>query len=561
MVSSLLIDIGAIILFAAFLALVTKFLRQPLVLGYLIAGILIGPLVFGLITNTDLIRQLAELGIAFLLFVVGLELDLKKFKQLGTVVVVAGILQVILVTIISAYVAGLWLNSVEALYIGLIIAFSSTMIVIKLISDKAELQTLHGKIILGILLVQDVLVVLVLSMLNGLGNTSLLAFISLFKGLALILIFYFVGRYVLNYVLRASASSPELLFVVSIAIAFIYSALAYLLGFSIVIGAFIAGVALASSPYSIEIVGRVMSLKDFFLVIFFVSLGMQITSVSFDGLGYLLLSALFLVVIVKPLIIFALLKLFKQSNRTSFSSAISLAQISEFSLVLAGAGVALGHLNNGLFSLVVILGAITITLTSYLIKYDRNMYGFLHPLMIGIETNPRHFITGKLEKPMKDHIIIIGAHRMASRIIETLKSKRKNFVVLDFNPDRVQALNKMGIKCIYGDYGNLHVLESLDVKDASVVISTVPNTYENINLIKMVKKSNKDVTTIVKTHSAFDALMLYREGADFVIFPEYLSGQKVADYLAHLSKKNIRKWGKYYRLQLVDEIRNNRLFM
>ncbi len=561
MISSLLIDIGIIVLAAAILALFTKFLRQPIILGYVIAGLLIGPLVWGFVNNVTLVKQLSELGIAFLLFIVGLELDLNKFKQLGSVVAVTGILQVVLVTIVAAYFAGFWVNTIEALYIGLIVAFSSTMVVVKLIADKSELDTLHGKIILGILLVQDILVVVALSLLQSFGSTSFLTIISLVKGIALILVSYLVGRYLLSYVLKASASLPELLFVVSIAIAFLYSALAYYLGFSIVIGAFIAGVALASSPYSVEIVGRVISLKDFFLVIFFVALGMQITSFSFDGSFNFLLSLLFLVVVVKPLIVFGLLKMFKQSNRTSFSSSISLAQISEFSLVLAGTGVALGHLGNNIFSLVIILGAITITLTSYLIKYDRNIYGAIHPFLLKIETSPKHFDIEKLDKVMKNHIVIIGAHRMASKIIETLKSKKKNFVVLDFNPDRVKELNRRGIRCVYGDYGNLHVLDSVNISEAKYVISTVPNLHDNIRLIKLAKKSNQNVILIVKTHSAFDALMLYREGVDFVIFPEYLSGQKVADYLTHLDSKEIKKWGRSYRLQLIREIRENRLFM
>src|SRR3989344_8221692 len=250
MINSLLIDIGLIILFAAVCALISKLFRQPIVLGYVIAGFLIGPLMLAFIKNASLIEQLAELGIAFLLFIVGLELDLKKFKQLGWVVGITTCLQVGLVTLVTFFVARNWLTSVEALYIGLIVAFSSTMVVIKLIKDKNELETLHGKISLGILLVQDILVVLALSLLQGLGNTSVFALLSVLKGLALILVSYLVGKYIFNYILKLSASIPELLFVVSLAISFIYAAIAYYLGFSIVIGAFIAGVALASSPYS-----------------------------------------------------------------------------------------------------------------------------------------------------------------------------------------------------------------------------------------------------------------------------------------------------------------------
>src|SRR3989338_6890227 len=529
MVSSLLIDIGLIILFAAFLALIVKFFRQPLVLGYVLAGILIGPLAFGLITNAELIKQLAELGVAFLLFIVGLELDISKFKQLGWVVGIVGVLQVILVTFVATLIATIWLNTTEALYVGLIVAFSSTMLVVKLMEDKNELQTLHGKIVLGILLVQDILVVLALSLLQGIGNSSFFALISLVKGLGLILVSYLIGKYIFNYVLRLTASLPELLFVVALAISFTYAALAYYLGFSIVIGAFIAGVALASSPYSFEIVGRLI--------------------------------LLLLIIIIKPFIIFWLLKSFKQSNRTCFSTSLSLAQISEFSLVLAGSGVASGHLSQGVFSLVIIIGAITFTLTSYLIKYDRGIYSIFYPILKKIETNPKNFNIERLEKEMSNHIIIIGAHRMASRIIETLKLKRKDFVVLDFNPERVKQLMNEGINCIYGDYGNIHVLEILNIKKAKMLISTVQNLHDNIRLVKIAKFANKNLITIINTHSAMDALLLYREGVDFFIFPEYLAGQKVADYLTHLDAKGIKKWGKNYREKLVDEIRKNRLFM
>ncbi len=561
MINTLLIDIGIIILFAALLALITKFFRQPLVLGYVIAGFLIGPAVFGFITNQDLIKQLAELGVAFLLFIVGLEIDLNKFKQLGGVITVVGILQVFLVTLVGTLFAGIWLNPTQSLYIGLIVAFSSTMLVVKLIEDKSQLQTLHGKIVLGILLVQDLLVVLVLSLLHGLGNNSILAVVSLLKGLALILISYLIGRYLFNYLLKMSASIPELLFVVSLAIAFVYSAIAYYLGFSIVIGAFIAGVALASSPYSLEVVGRVISLKDFFLVIFFVSLGMQITGFNFASNLNLLLILLFLVIIVKPFIIFWLLKIFKQSNRTCFSTSISLAQISEFSLVLAGSGLALGHLDQNTFSLIIILGTITFTLTSYFIKYDRGLYSLFYPALKRFETNPKNFNIETFDKDIRNHIIIIGAHRMAARIIEVLKAKKKEFVVIDFDPDRVKGLQREGINCIYGDYGNLHVLENLNIKHAKMVISTVPNFNDNIRLIKISKSLNKNIINIINTHSSMDALLLYREGADFVIFPEYLSGQKVADYLIHLDGKGIKKWGRKYRMQLVDEIVKNKLFM
>jgi len=561
MINSLLIDIGIIILFSALVAIITKILRQPIVLGYLIAGLLIGPLAFKLITNTELIKQLAELGVAFLLFIVGLELDINKFKQLGWVVSITTVLQVALVTIVAAFFASIWLNKLEAMYIGLIVAFSSTMIVVKLLEDKGEMQTLHGKIILGILLVQDILVVLALSLLKNLQTTSTGAIIGLLQGVALIIISYLIGKYLFEYILKFTASTPELLFITALAIAFTYATLAYFIGFSIAIGAFIAGIALASSPYSVEIVGRVTSLKDFFLVIFFTSLGMQISNINIGSNISLLIIILLLVLILKPLIIFGLLKMFKQSNRTSFSTAISLAQVSEFSLVMAGMGVTLGHITANTFTIILITGAITITLTSYLIKYDRTIYTKIQPIIQVIETNPKNFNIESIDKKLENHIIVIGAHRMATPIIEILKNKKKQFIVIDFNPDRVKQLQKEKVNCIYGDYGNIHVLESVGIEKAKTIISTVPNLDDNLRMIKIVKDHNKTAVIITASSKAMDSLMLYRDGADFVVFPEYITGQKIADYMIHLDNKGIKRWGQGYRTKLIDEIRKNRLFM
>ena len=559
MVNSLILDIGIIVIFAAILALISKFLKQPLVLAYVLAGFLLGPFAFNFIHETSTINELAELGVAFLLFIVGLEFDINKFKQLGWVITITGVLQVLLVAAVTFLFVKTWLNSTEALYIALIIAFSSTMVVVKLLADKSELQTLHGRIILGILLVQDVLAVLAIPLLQSLGNNYLTISISIAKSIALIVVSYFIGKYLFSYILRLSASMPELLFVVALAIGFIYTALASYLGISIIIGAFIAGVALASSPYSTEIIGRVLSLKDFFIIIFFASLGMQITQLN-TNINFLLI-LLVLAIIIKPLILFIILKLFKQSNRTSFSTSFSLGQISEFSLVIAGTGVALGHIASGTFALVIILGTITITLTSYVIKYDRHIYSFIHPILNKIETNHKNFNIEKIEIGLKNHIVLIGAHRMASRIIQTLKEKKEKFIVLDFNPEKVKLLIKKGINCVYGDYGNLYVLENLNIAHAKTIVSTVPSLQDNIRLIKLIREKNKHAIIFIAAHKAMDALLLYKEGADLVIFPEYLSGQKVADYMTHLNIKNVRKWGKYYREQLIDEIRNNNLFI
>ena len=264
MVYSVLIEVGIIILFAALFANISKFLKQPLILGYVIAGVLVGPAVFGLVKNMELITGLSELGIALLLFIVGLELNIKKLKDVGFAGSITGVLQVIITAGIGAAIAYIFLPTTEALYVGFIIAFSSTMIVVKLLSDKGEIDTLHGKLMLAILIIQDVLVVMLIHILNGISNFSWIIILEeLGKGAGILGIGYLTSRFLISGILKHSAKSLELLFITSVSICFLFAALAYYLGFSIAIGAFIAGVCIASLPYSFEIVSRVKSLKDF----------------------------------------------------------------------------------------------------------------------------------------------------------------------------------------------------------------------------------------------------------------------------------------------------------
>ena len=550
-VTTLLIDLGLIILCATVLANLSKLFKQPLILGYVIAGILIGPSFLGLLSNGALIAGLSELGIAFLLFIVGLELNPRKLKQVGSVVTVTATVCVSLMALAGYFVASRYFEFVPSLYLGLILAFSSTMIVIKLISDAGRLNTLHGRLILGILLMQDILVILALPMLKGLSEFSYqFIAISLLKGLVLFLLAYLMGRYLLNKLLEFTASQSELLFVTALGICFIFIGLAHYFSFSIAIGAFLAGLAISSSPYSTEVVGRIVSLKDFFIVLFFVSLGSQLTKFNILEHWQLLLILIGLVVVLKPLIFFVMLKLFKQSNRTAFSTSFSLAQISEFSLIIAAQGLALGQLSSDLFSIVILLAIITITLTPYLISFNHSLFNMVSDKIEGLDRRIRNDHLEHLPKEMKDHIVVIGAHRMGGRIIETLRKKKANFAVLDFNPEIVKKLIKQKVHVMYGDYGNIHVLEALRLEEARMVVCTVNDVSDNLLLLNFAREKNKNIAVILTAKTTPDALLFYRNGANFVIYPAALSGQKVSDLLTHLDKRGLNKWGKVYFKEL-----------
>lgn len=556
MATTILVDIGIIIFFAALFASLARLLKQPLMLGYVVAGLVIGP-VFGILKNQSLILTLSELGITFLLFIVGLELNLNKLKEVGKLVSVITPIQVILITLIGYALASLWVGKIEALYIGLILAFSSTMVVVKLISDKKQLDTLHGRIVVGVLLVQDLLVVLALPLLTTFSSfepvTMLLA---VFKALGLIAVAFVLHQFVFNYIMRASAKSPELLFVNALAICFIFAGLAYILGFSIAIGAFIAGVSLASFPYNLEIVGRVKSLRDFFAVIFFVSLGSQLTLENIPSLIKVIMVLLVVVLLIKPIVIFILLKASRYSNRTSLLSAISLAQVSEFSLVIAALGVSMNHISSQTFDMTVVTAIITILLTSYIIKYDRQIYHFLSRLLAPLEMLTHKKGLESTPKPMKDHIVVFGVHRMGLKIVESLRNKKANFVVVDFNPDIIRSLARQKVRTVYGDYANRELLESLNLENAKMIISTIPDVDGNMVLTEYARMKKKTAMVFVTARSAMEALTLYDAGADFVILPDIIAGQKVADYMVHLNLAGIKKWGRFYHNRILKQKKN-----
>jgi len=547
-------DIGIVIIIATAFAFVAKKLKQPLIPAYVLAGIVIGP-VLGLITNTEVITNLSEIGIAFLLFIVGLEMNLRKLKDVGMVSSVGGLVQMLSIFTFT-FILAVFLGFIyqEAIYLGLIIAFSSTMVVVKLLSDKRTLDTLHGRIIIGFLLMQDILAILVLSILNTMDNfTFTFLVLSVVKGVIVFLVAIGASRYIFPALFEFAAKSQELLFIAAVSISFLFSIvfanigkiIIFLIGmlgvslssnmveylspgFSIAIGAFVAGITLANLPYNIEIIGKIKSLRDFFAVIFFVSLGMELFLGSFMVLLKPLLIFLVLVILLKPLVTMFLCSFFGYKKRTSFSASISLAQISEFSLIIVAQGLFLGHVSQEIFSLTVILAVITIVLTSYFIKYEDKVYFKLAGILEVFDKLTGAY--GHLEYlPRRKHeVILCGYNRIGYSIVNTLKKLKKKLLVVDFNPEVIVDLINEKIPCIYGDIGDSETLERINLKGAEMVISTVPMKRDNLLLIKKTKERNKKAVIFVTSTQIENALKLYDAGADYVILPHFLGGEHVS---------------------------------
>ena len=539
---NIFLDIGMIMIIATVLAYFAKLFKQPLIPAYILTGIILGP-VLGLVTNTEVITTLSEIGIAFLLFIVGMEIDIRKLKHVGFVASFGGIIQIVSVCTI-AFIISLLLGFVvlESVYVALIIAFSSTMVVIKLLSDKRELDTLHGKIIVGILLMQDIAAIIALSVLAALNEFSFAALsYSILKGVIALLFAVWISKNIFPPLFTFAAKSQELLFISAVSVSLLYSILFNYLGFSIAIGAFIAGVSLANLPYHIEIIGKIRSLRDFFSVIFFVSLGMELLLSTFNSIVKPLIILLLLVVIVKPLIIMFTTSFFGYKKRTSFLTSMSLAQISEFSLIIVTQGFLLGHISQEIFSLTILLAIVTITLTTYFVKFENVIYFRFSDLLsifdrlTGSESELEY-----MPRKKRTEIILCGYNRIGYSIVKTLMRLKKNLLVVDFNPEVIKDLIKHKIPSIYGDVGDIEVLERLNFKKVKMAISTVPTKRDNMLLIRAAKKENKKIAVFVTADHIKEALELYDAGADYVVLPHFLGGEHLSllieDFTENINK-------------------------
>lgn len=529
-INAVFFDIGVIIIIATIFAFIAKRLKQPLIPAYIITGLLIGP-IYGLITNRELVTTMSEIGIAFLLFIVGLEMDLKKLKDVAMVAGLGGTIKSLSMFSLGFIIAlVLGFATREAFYIGIIIAFSSTMIVIKLMSDKRELDTLHGRIVIGILLLEDLLAILALSILTSLNGSSVLAIVlALVKGVLLLVIALGLTKFVFPRLFKIAAKSQELLFLTSISICFLLSIISYYLVFSIAIGAFLAGLSLANLPYNFAIIGKVRSLRDFFATIFFVSLGMELMLDNIVKIITPLIILVVLVILIKPIITIFLCSFFGYKRRVSFLTSIYLAQISEFSLIIVSQGLILGHISRSIFTLTILVAIITIIATSYFVQFDDIIYLKIKKFLMPFDRLTERYVELEyLPKKRKTDVILCGHNRIGYSIGRTVRKLRKNLLVVDYNPETIKMLIKKRTSCIYGDIGDIEVLERLPFKEVEMVISTVPSSKVNRLLIEKVKEVNEKAITYVTTSSVDKALKLYDAGADYVILPHFLGGEHVS---------------------------------
>jgi len=568
-VAPVFLEITIIICLAAVLAFVFRLLKQPAILAYILTGVVIGPLGFLNIQNPEFLKTLGELGITFLLFTLGLEIRIKDFTSITRVAIIVSAVQVLL-SFLSGYIISLLFgfNVLSAVYIGIAVTFSSTVIVLKLISGKRELHSLHGKIAIGVLLIQDFLAIAILIFLSGF-NPQLVTIEPfakfaqiLIKGVILFGAVWYLGSNVFPKLIDRIAGSTETLFLASIAWVFGLSALVSSIGFSLEIGGFLAGLALANSIVNYQIIARAKILQDFFIILFFVLLGIQMTFGNILSIFEAAIVLSVLVLILKPFIVMIIMGILGFKKRTSFLTGVNLGQVSEFSLIAVFLGAKLGHISNEVVSLITLCAIITFTISTYLMVWSKNIYKFLKYGLSFLEfTNAgaEEAVESISKIPvLKDHVVVIGGDQMGQSVLSSLDDMDIDVVLVDFDPEIFKKLEhlpagKAGNKAhkLFGDISDLDIQERAQLDSAKLVISTIPDFEDNLLILKELRHENRKAKVVVMAFDLDETKALYKAGADYVVLPHLAGGRQVAklieennlDKIETLKNKDIKFLG------------------
>lgn len=549
-------ELTALLVLAALTGFLGVLLRQPMVVSFIAAGLIAGPSALNIVQSNELIELLAELGIAVLLFLVGLKLDLKLIRMLGPVALATGLGQVAFTSAIGFLLGlALGLNAITALYIAVALTFSSTIIIVKLLSDKREVDSLHGRIAVGFLIVQDLVVVLAMIVLSALGVGTQpgsdehvmvkIASIVAYSLAMLVFVLLFV-RYVATPLVSRIARSQDLLIIFAIAWAALLAAIGSQLGFSKELGGLLAGISLASTPFREAIVARLASLRDFLLLFFFIALGLHL---NLSLLGAQIFPAVVFSVFVlvgNPLIVMGIMGYMGYRKRTGFLAGLTVAQISEFSLIFMAMGLSLGHVSNDSLGLVTLVGLITIAMSVYMITYSHSLYAKLEPWLTPFERRNPHREEALENAPAlaKGHdVVLFGLGRYGKAIAHYLQQEGFSLLAVDFNPDEIRRWRKQGYAVMYGDASDAAFIADLPLQGVQWVVSAMPQhaigvTHEDprIALIEGLKQQGFQGGIAVSTQQVHEQEFLKAKGATLILLPFYDAAEQAVERMkAHKS--------------------------
>ncbi|MDK1019493.1 MAG: cation:proton antiporter [Actinomycetota bacterium] len=538
MLESPFVQLALIMVVAVAIGTLALVLRQPLIVAFIAVGVLVGPAGLGWVTAGTELELLASMGISVLLFLVGLKLDPKLIRTTGRVALATGLGQVAFTSVFGFGIAiALGLDVVSAIYVAVALTFSSTIIIVKLLSDKREVDDLHGRIAIGFLIIQDILVVLALIVVTALGDVGTGGVAPrliqvLLQGVMFLAALAALMRWVIPPFVGRIAQSRELLILFSLSWAIVLAAAGDQIGLSVEVGAFLAGVSLASTPYREAIASRLVSLRDFLLLFFFIDLGAQLQlHLMGERLGEAVVFSLF-VLIGNPLIVIIIMGVMRYRVKTSFLAGLTVAQISEFSLILVALGLRVGHIDESILGLVTMVGLITIGLSTYLIMYSHQIFDRLERYLGIFER--RHL------DPMEEHhglhegnvdVILYGGGRHGTLIANSLTATGWRVLVVDIDPDALKQCRRQGLEVIYGDAEDPEFLLSLPLEHARWIVSTVRGADINLALVHGLRAASYAGQIAITAHDPIEAQRLENVEVDVVIAPFAVAAERLVDTL------------------------------
>jgi Kef-type K+ transport system membrane component KefB len=536
--SSVFHELAAILLLAGVIGVLALKLRQPLIISYILTGIIVGPAVLGWVSGGSELKLLSSIGISVLLFVVGLKLDVGLIRSVGPVALATGLGQIVFTSLFGFLLAvGLGFAPVKAIYIAVCLTFSSTIIIVKLLSDKREIDSLHGRIAVGFLVVQDIAVILAMILLSSFtiqadGGIAAQAVRLLLVGSAFVLGTAATMRWVMPPLLGRLAENQELLVLFAVAWAVGLAALADAVDFSKEVGAFLGGVSIASTAYREAIASRLTGLRDFLLLFFFIDLG---SGLNLSAAGLQLWPALVLslfVLVGNPLIVVAIMGAMGYRRRTGLLAGLTVAQISEFSLILAALGLQLGQLGEAEVSLITLVGVITIALSTYMILGSDQLYRWLRgPLRLFERRNPFSEIAGSSSGPARVDVILLGLGRFGGAIHRQLRPHNLSILGIDFDPQALRLAAAQGLPVQYGDSEDPEFTASLPLSSATVVVSTLPSLEANSAIHHGLQTAGFRGHFIATAHDEAEVAKLEFLGAQRTLLPFLDAAERAAELI------------------------------
>ncbi len=554
--NSIFIELSALLVLSAGICMVMRAFKQPMLIGYILTGLIVGPSVLGIVKSPEAIEVLGTFGVALLLFIVGLGLNPRVVKEVGKVSLFAGVGQLIFTTGVGfVLVHALGYNAITSIYVALALAFSSTIIILKLLGDKKDQHKLYGKIAIGLLLVQDITAcfALVAASASTTGSLSVNQLIWLvLKGSLLVCGTIVFSQLVIRRFNNFLAKSQELLFLFAIAWGFGIATVFYKAGFSVEIGALLAGVCLAGMPYAQEVGSRLRPLRDFFVIVFFIALGARVDIRNVSVIIWQVLALSLFVLIVKPIIVMLIMGTLGYTKKTSYKTGVVMGQISEFSLILLLLGLANNQISSQAVTMVTVLGILTIALSSYFITYSDGMYKFMEKYLPLFE---RKKVRAEHDQRKVYDAVLFGYQRGGSEFIPVFEKIAKKFIVVDYDPEAIDLMERHEVPYLYGDATDLELLGEVNIHQAKLVVSVITDFNTNIFLLKQLEQHNPNGVMICHADNVQQAVELYGLGASFVVMPHFIGNEKVS---AFIRKNGFKKTEfKHYREKHLAYLQNH----